>query len=50
MSYHSRNFEGNFSSYVFGKSFWYWRELKIDCWTSRHICEKNIKNFRMFGG
>jgi len=24
---------------------------EIDCWTSRNIlCEKNIKNFRMFGG
>jgi len=28
------NFEGNFSTYVAGKSFWHYRELKIYCWTS----------------
>ena len=51
MSFPNSNFEGNFSRYVFGKSFWHYRELKIDCWTSRHIlCEKNIKLFLMFGG
>jgi len=50
MSFPNRNFEGNFSTYVFGKSFWHYRELKIGCWTSRHIlCEKNIKFFRMCG-
>jgi len=39
------------STYVFGKSFWHYRELKIDCWTSRNIlCDKNIKFFRMCGG
>jgi len=31
---------------VQAKSFWHYRELKIDCWTSRQIlCEKNIKFF-----
>jgi len=43
MSVPSSNFEGNYSTYVFGKSFWYYRELKIDCLTSRHIlCEKKL--------
>ena len=42
MSFPSSNFEGNFSTYVFGKSFCHYRELKIDCWASRHIlCEKH---------
>ena len=50
MSFPNSNSEGIFSSYVFGKSFWNYRELKIDCWTSRHIlCERNIKFFRMCG-
>ena len=45
------NVRGNLSTFVFGKSFWYYREPKIDCWTSRHIlCEKNIKFFRTCGG
>ena len=45
MSFHSGNFEGNFSTYVFGKSFWHFRELKIDCWTSRNIlCEKILNS------
>jgi len=40
------NFEGNFSTYVFGKSFWHYRELKIDCSTSRHkLCEKILDVF-----
>jgi len=48
MFYPNSNFEGNFSTYVFGKSFLNYRELKIDCWTSRHILgEKNIKSFPM---
>ena len=39
-------FEGNFSTYVFGKSFWHYREVKIDCWSSRHIlCEKILNTF-----
>ena len=46
MSFPSSNFEGNFSTCVFGKSLWYYRELKIDCWTSRHIlCEKILNPF-----
>jgi len=50
-SFPSSNFEWNFTTYVFGKSFWHYRELKIYCWTSRHIlCKKNIKYFRMCGG
>ena len=44
------NFEGDFSTYVFCKSFWHHRALKIECWVSRHILwEKNNKYFRMFG-
>ena len=42
MSFPNSNFEGNFSTYVFGKSFWQYRELKIDCWTSRHILYEKI--------
>ena len=44
MSFPNRNFEGNFSTYVFGKSFWHYRELKIDCWSSRHILREKILN------
>ena len=32
LSFPSSNFEGNVSTYVFGKSFWHYRELKIECW------------------
>ena len=40
------DFERNFSTYVFGKSFWHYRELKSECWISRHIlCKKNFKIF-----
>ena len=42
MSFPNSNFEGNFSTYVFGKSFWQYRELKIDCWTSRNMLCKKI--------
>jgi len=50
MSFPNSNFEGNFSIYVFGNSFWHNRELNIECWTSRQILlEKNIKIFRMCG-
>ena len=49
MSFPNSNFEGNFISYVFGKEFLHYRELKIDCWASRHIMEKNIKYFRKCG-
>ena len=46
MSFPNCNFEGIFSNYVIGKSFWHYRELKIDCWTSRHIvCEKILNSF-----
>jgi hypothetical protein len=44
MSFPTGTFEGNFSTYVYGKSFWLYRELKIDCWTSRHIFAKKILN------
>ena len=51
MPFPSSNLEGNFSTYVFGKTFWHYRKLKIDCWTLRHILyEKNIKYFLMCGG
>ena len=44
MSFPNSNFEGNFSTFVLGKSFWHYRYVKVDCWTSRYIlCEKNIK-------
>ena len=45
MSFPNSNFEGNFSIYVFGKSFWHYRELKSECWTSGHIICKKILNF-----
>ena len=44
MSIPNSNFEENFSTYVFGKSFWHYRELKSECWTSRHIICKKILN------
>ena len=45
MSFRNSNFEGNFSTYVFGKSFWYYRDLKSECRTSRHNLCKKILNF-----
>ena len=46
MSFPNRNFEGNYSTYVFGKSFCHYREQNIDCWTSRNIlCEKKLNPF-----
>jgi len=42
MSFPSSNFEGNFSTCVFGKSLGHYRELKFDCWTSRHILWEKI--------
>ena len=46
MPFPSSNFEGNFSTYLFGKIFCHYRELKIDCWSSQHtLGEKNIKYF-----
>ena len=41
MSFPNSNFEGNFSTYVFGKSFWHYRDQKFEFWASRHIlCKK----------
>jgi len=45
MSFPNSNFEGNFSTYVFGKKFLHYRELKIVCLSSRHIlCEKKLNS------
>ena len=33
MSFPNSKFEGNFSTYVFGKSFWHYLELKSERWT-----------------
>ena len=44
MYYPNSNFEENFSTYVFAKSFGHYRELKRECWTSRHILCKKILN------
>jgi len=44
MLFPNSNFEEKFSTYVFGKSFCHYRELKCECWTSRHqLCEKILK-------
>jgi len=32
MAFPSSIFVGYISTYVFGKSFWYYRELESDCW------------------
>ena len=46
MYFPNNNFEGNFSTFVFGKSFRYYRNLKIECWKSRHkLCEKILNAF-----
>ena len=45
MSFPNSNFHGNFSTYVFGKSFWHYRYLKSECWTSRHILCKKVLIF-----
>ena len=45
MSFRNSNFEENVSTYVFGKSFWHYRDLKSESWTSRHILCKKILNF-----
>ena len=44
LSFRNSNFEGNFSTYVFGKPFCHYRDLKSECWTSRHILCKKILN------
>ena len=41
MSFPKSQFEWNFSTYVIGNSFWYYRVLKSECWTSRNLlCKK----------
>ena len=46
MFFPDSNFEGIVSTYEYGKLLWHNRELKIVCWSSRHIlCEKYIKSF-----
>ena len=45
ISFPNSNFEGNFSTYVFGKSFCHYRDLKSECWTYGQIRQKNIKFF-----
>ena len=45
MSFTNSNFEGNFNTYVFGKSFWHNRDLKSECWTTQHILFKKILNY-----
>jgi len=42
MYFQNSNFDGNFRTYVFGKSFWHYRDKKSECWTSRHILCKKI--------
>ena len=45
MSFPNSKFDGNFSTYVFRNSFWYYRDLKSECLTARHILCKKILNF-----
>jgi len=45
MSFPNSNFEINFSTYVFGKSFWHNRELKCECSTMRNILFEKIFNY-----
>ena len=42
MSFPNSNFEG---SYVLCNSFWHYRDLKSECWISRHILCKKKKIF-----
>jgi len=50
MSVQKSTFEGNLSTYVFGKCFWHFREMKNNGWTSLHLlCEKKFKLFQMYG-
>ena len=42
MSFRNSNFE---ETYVLCKSFWHYRDLKSECWKSRHILCKKILNF-----
>jgi hypothetical protein len=45
MFFPNSKFIGNFSTFVFGKSFWHYRELKIECWISRHLLCEKILNY-----
>ena len=45
MSFPISKFDGTFSTYMFGKSFLHYWDLKSECWTSRHILFKKILNF-----
>jgi len=44
MSLPNSNFEGNVCTYVYGKAHSHYRDLKSECWTSRHILSENILN------
>ena len=44
-SFPNSNYEGTFSTYVFGNSFWHYRYLKNESWTSRHLLFKKMLNF-----
>ena len=43
-SFPNSKFEGNFNTYVLGKSIWHYRELKIEYWISRHLLWEKILN------
>ena len=49
-SFPNRNFEGNFSTYVFGKSFYIIETRKVNVGHRDIYYAKNIKFFRMCGG
>ena len=44
MSFPSSNFEGNFSTYVFGKPFWHYRNWKLIVWHRDIYYKKKIIN------
>jgi len=47
MSLTNNNFEGNISTYMFGKRFWYFRGPEVDCQESLHfLWEKIFNSFR----
>ena len=45
MSFPNSKCEGNFSTYVVGKLFCYYRDMKNECLTSRHQLCKKILNY-----
>ena len=45
MSFPNSNFEWILSTYMFGKWFWHYWDMKSECWTFRHILFKKILNF-----